>query len=320
MKKIWEKIKPLNKSKKFQLISSIVIILGSFVVSLLNMFGLIPIKEEKLLSLIILLLCNVAFIYILEDLDVFEEIKKQLSELPAQIEIIENETFKTTENEFHNIDEQLRIMGHKLTEVHKLIKDTHTTKGVIIGRNSLERSRSLDELWNGADEVCLLAIANTSFLKGNGISRIKDGINKGIKFKLITLNPECKALIDDYDESGIISPTSLPVGANVNSYIRNCNSNPQNRRQRETKNFKAMVEMRLTTYLLPYSMMIVKKSGRIHTIKVDLYGVNIDYVDRRSFYIPAEDEDNIAFYEEQWNTIWEDSEKTVPVDLTRNYN
>lgn len=80
-----------------------------------------------------------------------------------------------------------------------------------------------------------------------------------------------------------------------------------------------MVEFRLTTYLLPYSMMIVKKNGKTSTIKVDLYGVDMEYLDRRSFYIPADDEENIQFYEEQWNTVWENSKKTVNVDVTKTY-
>lgn len=174
-------------------------------------------------------------------------------------------------------------------------------------------------MWNNADEIYLLAIANTSFLGGNGISKIQEAVNKGVKFKLVTLNPAYDT-INEYNESGIISPTSLPLSDNINAYINAYKGSINGRNGKKKANdFKTMVDFRLTTYLLPYSMMIVKRNGKISTIKVDLYGVDIEYTDRRSFYIPAEDEENIQFYEDQWNIVWENSEKTIPVDITKTY-
>lgn len=140
-----------------------------------------------------------------------------------------------------------------------------------------------------------------------------------MEFKIISLDPDYDA-IKEYDNSKIISSTSLPVSENVKAYINNCKNNTdRNNRKNHGNNFRENVEMRLTTYLLPYSMMIVKKNERIKTIKVDLYGVDMECSDRRSFYIPAEDGENIRFYEEQWNTVWENKSKTICVDLEKIY-
>lgn len=318
MKNIVKKIKDLNKSKQFQIVLSIIVIVVAFVVAMVNMIGIWEIPDNKLLNIIIFLLSGVAIIYVIEEIDVFEEIKKQVGDFPDKLQGMETELLKR-EEEFQEAKSKIESIENTLVEVHKLVKDTHTTKGVIVSRTKLEKSKSLDEVWNGADEICLLAIANTSFLRGNGISKIKEAVNRGVKFKLVSLDPSYSA-IKEYEESGIISPTSLPVSGNVNAYINNCTStNGRNGRKKETNDFKTMVEFRLTTYLLPYSMMIVKKNGKTSTIKVDLYGVDMEYLERRSFYIPADDEENIQFYEDQWNTVWEDSKKTVNVDVTKTY-
>ena len=319
MKNIFEKIKNLNKGKRYQIIISSFLIFFAIVVAIFNIIGFIKVPIEQLLNIIIILLSSVAVIYVIEEIDVFEEIKTKVMGVSDSIataqNIIENE-----KNKLESVQNEIKNVGNELAEVHKLVKDTHTTKGVIVSRKILERNKSLDEVWDGAEEVYLFAIANTSFLRGNGISKIKEAINKGVKFKLVSLNP-CYDAIKEYNDSGIISQTSIPVGGNVNAYINNCKNSNSNRngKKREENNFKTMVELRLTTYLLPYSMMIVKKNGKISTIKVDLYGLDMEYTERRSFYIPAEDEENIKFYEEQWNTVWDNKEKTISVDLTKEY-
>ena len=66
-------------------------------------------------------------------------------------------------------------------------------------------------------------------------------------------------------------------------------------------------------------MMIVKKRNHVMAIKVDLYGVDIDYMDRRSFYIYEDDEDNIKYYLDQWDAVWNNADKTHPVDMTKRY-
>lgn len=316
---ITNKIKKLNRGKLFQVIISLLIIVAALIVVLLNITGLYKITDNQLLNIIIILLCSVAIIYVIEEIDVFEEIKMQVTGLPNKIDDIENIISKNQEKNLESIQHEIKDVENELIEVHKLVKDTHTTKGVVVNRKELERNRSLDEVWNNADEIYLLAIANTSFLRGNGIYKIQEAVGKGVKFKLVTLNPAYDA-IKEYIESRIISPTSLPLSDNINAYIKVCkgNSNGRNVKKR-TNNFSTMVDFRLTTYLLPYSMMIVKRNGKTSTIKVDLYGVDIDYTDRRSFYIPAEDEENIQFYEEQWNMVWENSEKTIPVDMEKIY-
>lgn len=198
-----------------------------------NIFGIREISNNKLLNIVILLLSGVAIIYVIEEIDVFEEIKKQVGDLPDKLQGMETELFEGKKDEFQEAKSKIKNIENTLMEVHKLVKDTHTTKGVIVSRTKLEKSKSLDEVWNGADEICLLAIANTSFLRGNGISRIKEAVNRGVRFKLVSLDPSYSA-IKEYEESGIISPTSLPVNGNVNAYINNCTStNGRNGRKKK---------------------------------------------------------------------------------------
>lgn len=108
----------------------------------------------------------------------------------------------------------------------------------------------------------MFAIANTSFLRGNGISKIKEAVNRGVKFNLVSLDPNYDA-IKEYEDSGILSQTLMRVGQNVNDYISNCkNSKSRNGRKKYVNDFPTMIDLRLTTYLLPYSMMILKKNGK----------------------------------------------------------
>ena len=338
MKKRWKNIRNFSKGKQFQIVFSVIMVVVSIITVILNCAGVFQINDSQLLSFIVILLCSVVIIYVLDEVDFFEQIKGSIAKLPDNFKEIESKFSEETKSELvkieenaQNIQNQLKselvkieenaqTIQNELLEVHKCVKDTHTTKGVIVSRKKLERSESLDEVWNGADEIYLLAIANTSFLKGNGISKIKDAVKRGVRFKMVSLNPDFSA-ITEYEQSGIISETSLPVSANVNEYIKQCSISGGNRRDRrkETRDFNDMVEFRLTTYLLPYSMMIVKKHGKINKIKVDLYGLDMDYLERRSFYIPADDEENINFYEEQWKTVWEDTQKTIKVDMGRTY-
>lgn len=313
----WKKYAEIKRGKLLQAIVSLVIILGSIGIAIANLAGYLEMSESKLLNIIILLLCGIGIIYVVEEVDVFEEIRMQVSKLPDKVENVKNEIFENEKKELKNVQDEMKNIKSGLDEVHELLKDADTPKVVIQSRRELEKNKSLDEVWSDADEVYLLAIANTGFLRGNGIIKIKEAVNRGVKFKLVSLNPDYDA-INEYEASNIISPTSIPVNENINAYISNCN-NSKNNRNKQMNDFKTMVEFKLTTYLLPYSMMIVKKDGKINTIKVDLYGVDIEYTERRSFYIPADDEENIKFYEDQWNSIWENKRKTISVDITKTY-
>ncbi len=316
-KKTWKKIQECNTAKRFQIITSVLMVIVSVFVILANISGVSKMGTTQLLNLIIALLSSVVVSYVINEIDVFEEIKKQIKGMSDEVKQGNQVYADKIEKENEAIQSAVRDIKDELAEVNKLVKDNHTTKGVIIERSILEKDKNLDEVWKDAEEVYLMAIANTSFLKGNGISRIEEAVNRGIKFKVVCLNPGYKAL-DEYKESGIISQTSLPACDNVNNYINNC-KNDSNGDVKRKNDFKTMVELRLTTYLLPYSMMIVKKNGNISTIKIDLYGLKMRYRDRRSFYIPYEDEKNIEFYEKQWKTVWNDRSKTVGVDFTKKY-
>lgn len=319
MRELWGKFKALKKGKIFQIIVSIVVAIIAIGAVICNFAGIFGVTSERLLNIVIILLVSVVVNYVVEEIDIFEELKIKTAELPKMVENGKNEIISDRKTSSEELEEKIEDIKNKLGEVQDLVKDTHTTKGVIVSRSELERNISLDEVWWEADEVCLLAIANTSFLKGNGISKIKEAVNRGVKFKIVSLDPDYNA-IKEYESSKIISPTSLPVSENVKAYINNCKNNAgRNNRRNQENNFRRNVEMRLTTYLLPYSMMIVKKNEKIKTIKVDLYGVDMEYRDRRSFYIPSEDGENIRFYEEQWNIVWENKEKTICVDLNKDY-
>lgn len=289
IKERWKKIKTLNKGKIFQIVISILIVIVSFIVVTLNYVGIYKFDDSNLLSIIIVLLCNVAIIYVFDEIDIFAEINRQLIDMP------------------NNIQNQISDLYQNMM--------SNKSNNIIRSRKKLENLISINEIWEGASEVYLLALANTGFLKGNGISKIKDAIKEGIRFKIVSISPDFPAL-KEYIESNIISETSLPVSDNINAYIYNCN---KSNLKHDEVDFKEMVEMRLTTFLLPYSMMIVKKGNRIKRIKVDIYGVDVEYMERRSFYINEEDEENINYYINQWNKVWNNGEKTIPVDITKRY-
>lgn len=319
MKEFWKKFKSLKKGKIYQIIFSVVVAIIAIGAVICNFAGIFGVTSENLLNITIILLVSVIVNYVVEEIDIFEELKTKAAELPGIVKSGKDEIISDRKTSNKELGNKIEDIKNRLEEVQDLVKDTHTTKGVIVSRSELERNISLDEVWSGADEVCLLAIANTSFLRGNGISKIKEAVNRGVKFKIISLDPDYYT-VKEYIESNIISETSLPVSENVNAYINNCKNNTdRNNKKNHGNDFRKNVEMRLTTYLLPYSMMIVKKNEKVKTIKVDLYGVDMEYSDRRSFYIPAEDGENIRFYEEQWNTVWENKEKTFCVNLNKNY-
>lgn len=279
MKKFREKLKHLSIDQRIEFFVTIVIIAISILIVFLNFSGIFPFSDSDLLSIVILLLCSTACIGVLRGFDTNIKIKQNISDIHTSID---------------NISEHLNLGNHK------------STKGVILPRNRLDEDRSLDDLWDGATEVRLLAIANTSVLKGNGVQHIKQAVEKGIRFKIVSLDPKSK-IVPAYIDSEIVSDTSLPLEDNLKAYKTQC----------ERSNiFRKNVDLKVTDYLIPYSMMIVMQNDEVLKIKVDLYGVAMDYLNRRSFYVTRGDDENIDFYLNQWDIIWNKREKTKMIDIS----
>lgn len=271
MKKIWESYKKCGKKKKLEIQISVGLIVVSAFVVVLNFIGFINVSNSVLLSIVILLLCSSYGVNILQEIDT-------LSGLTGNI----------------------RDISSKVKAVNEKLENAKSTKDVVLPRRVIDDKTNLNDVWKEATEIYLLAIANTSFLRGNGIVRIKEATERGTKIKIVSLNPQSD-LVKSYEKSNIVSETSLPLDGNIVAYKKQCKKNTK---------FRNNVELKVTDYLLPYSMMIVKKDREVIFLKVDLYGVDIDYMRRRSFVVPSDDYENIDFYLKQWEKIGENKDMT----------
>lgn len=250
---------------------SVGLIVVSVLIVILNFIGIIDISVKILLSLVILLLCSSYGVSLLQDIDTLNGIASNIQNISSTV-----------------------------TTVNNKLMDAKSTKDVILPRKAIDNQTNLNDIWGEATEINLLALANTSFLRGNGIIKIKEATQKGTKIKIISLNPQSNLELD-YEKSNIVSETSLPLSGNIDAYKKQC---------RKSIKFKNNVELKVTDYLLPYSMMIVKKEKDVIFLKVDLYGVDIDYMSRRSFVVSNDDYENIDFYLKQWEKIWKDKNMT----------
>lgn len=152
--------------------------------------------------------------------------------------------------------------------------------------------------WDRATEIDICAIANTSFLRGNGVLSIRKLAQKGVKIHFISLNPK-STLMQEYIKSKILNEQSMPPEDNIKTYLRECRRNDK---------FKKNVKLQLCDTILPYSLIIVKRKDQVQYIKVDSYALNAELKDRRCFIIPSTDDENISFYLNQWEYIWNHSE------------
>lgn len=161
-------------------------------------------------------------------------------------------------------------------------------------RNQYDRSHPIDDYYPDITEMCIMAIANTSFLRGNGITYLKQAAQKGIKVKLLSINPD-SSLASIYETSKILNSVSIPLSGNIDSYKRT---------RKSYKKFQENVTLKVCDKIIPYSLMILKKNGQIKTLKIDLYSNNVEYNDRRSVIIPPTDTENIDFFLRQWDFLW----------------
>lgn len=277
MKKLWTKFINSGFSQKIEMVVTFLLVVGGICVLILNLSGLISFTEGELLSLVIALLCCIAVSRTLQDLDTVTDIY-----------------------------DAIKNSNKEIMELSSKVKNLNSTKELIVSRDNLDEKHNLTELWTGATEVRLLAIANTSFLGGNGVQHIKKAIKNGVHFNIISLDPDSDC-VDAYKRSHIVSETSLPLENNLTTYKRHAIRDPL---------FRKNVILKITDYLIPYSMMIVMRNDDVLKIKVDLYGVDMDFMTRRSFYVSEDDSDNIEFYLKQWNAIWNNLEMTRIVEVT----
>ena len=171
-------------------------------------------------------------------------------------------------------------------------------------RKAFNRKYPVEDLWDGATEICLLAIANTSFLRGNGVVQLHEAAKKGTKINLLSLEPTA-SVAKEYEQSKILSPVSIPLEENVKAFQKS---------YRENEYFRRNVAFRLCNTIIPYSMMIVKSGDTVKHIQVDLYYSNAEidgYMGRRSVIVPSTDVSNIKFFTAQWNALWNDPANRV---------
>lgn len=161
-------------------------------------------------------------------------------------------------------------------------------------RSQYDRMHPIDDNYPDITEMCIMAIANTSFLRGNGIMRLKQAAQKGVKVKLLSIDPESN-LANIYESSKILSTVSIPLSENIVCYK---NARKSNRK------FQENITMKVCDKIIPYSLIVLKKNDQVKRIKIDLYSNNVEYTDRRSIIIPPTDIENIDFFLSQWEYLW----------------
>ena len=67
-------------------------------------------------------------------------------------------------------------------------------------REQYNRAHPVDDYYSDITEMCIMAVANTSFLRGNGITYLKKAAQKNIKVKLLSINPD-SSLASIYETS-----------------------------------------------------------------------------------------------------------------------
>ena len=169
----------------------------------------------------------------------------------------------------------------------------------ITPRREFDRKHPIESRWEGATEICLLAIANTSFLRGDGVLQLHEAAKKGAKINLLSLEPG-SSVATEYEKAQILSPVSFPLEDNIKAYQKSYRGNDY---------FRENVTLKLCNTIIPYSMMIIKSGDAVKQIRVDLYYSNAEidgYMSRRSIIIPSTDVSNIKFFLAQWNALWND--------------
>lgn len=196
-----------------------------------------------------------------------------------------------------NISEKYGI----LSELRESIYGLDETHPYLTVRQKYEKIHPLDELLTDATELNLLAIANTSFLKGNGLTHLTNAVRKGIRVKIISLQPQ-SAAEQLYTDSKILNQVSIPLIDNIESYLNVA---------KHDKKVRELVEMKVCDLIIPYSMIIIKKNNQVTYMKVDLYSMDVEYPDRRSLIIPINDFENINFFLDQWEKYWNHASSMV---------
>lgn len=218
--------------------------------------------------------------------------------------------FTTSDSQILNISIILLdlLISSSLIERYGILEDLDEkcstrdeTSAYLTTRRLFDHTHPVEELWDGASEVCILAIANTSFLRGSGITRLQEAARKGVKINLLSIDPS-SALAKEYETSHILSSISIPLEDNLKSYKQYC---------KRYKNFRKNVTLKVCNIMIPYSMMIVKKGDLVKHIKIDLYSTGVEYIDRRSIVIPSTDIVNIEFFLAQWNALWGDPQTII---------
>lgn len=181
-----------------------------------------------------------------------------------------------------------------LCSIYEGFSKPDENRAFMVIRNRYEHLYPIDDLISDITEMDVMAIANTTFLSGSGITHLVQAAKKGVKVKLLSIDPGSE-LAFFYEKSKILSPISIPLSGNVESYKRARNRN---------KKFQDNIEMKVCNTIIPYSLMILRKRGQIKTIKIDLYTNNVEYYDRRSIIIPSTDIENVDFFLKQWEYLW----------------
>jgi len=192
------------------------------------------------------------------------------------------------------------IVGVVLIERYGILKNIFENVGVgktfsmLSTREQIESLYPLKERWEDATEVRIVAMANTAFLRGTGLDFLQEAVQRGVKIHMVCLEPG-SSLAQLYIDSKILDIISLPLENNIEYYQNMVNT---------SEAFKNNTELRFCDVVLPYSMMIVRKDEEVKSIKVDLYAIDENHKNRRSFMVDLADSENINFYLSQWDKIW----------------
>lgn len=251
MKRLWKRIRNSGKVNIVDFIISVLAVISSIIMLVLNYSGIIKLDQSDLICIAIVLLGLIITSTLIERYGI-------------------------------------------LSSIYEGFSAPDENRPYMVIRNKYDHLFPIDNLMSDITEMDVMAIANTSFLSGNGITHLVQAAKKGVKVKLLSIDPDSE-LASFYEKSKILSPISVPLSGNIESYKRARNRN---------KKFQDNIEMKVCSTIIPYSLMILRKHGQIKAIKIDLYTNNVEYYDRRSIIIPPTDIENIDLFLKQWEYLW----------------
>ena len=197
------------------------------------------------------------------------------------------------------------------TEEKMIYNSTVENRSYLTSRSVLERE-SLEDRWNNAIEIDICALYANMLLNAPYVVK---KLEEGVKFRFLIMDPASEAAKESATyklKRGKLSKFRQAYAA-IESLLEDIEYAKEN--DPDDAILNGQIEFRKTTLFVPAAIMTVRKTVRSeNTVKVDYYSFNSDDPERRSIIISAADEDNYAFYCNQFDYIWNHHE-TIPVLL-----